>query len=126
MFELISFDNIGSERGVTAAIINVYTAYVEVRNITDRLIIINRKRRLGIIEEYGIEKCYLVTEKSKSLAIGRISWVRKILIVDILIFAAANLATLSPDFITIMIEIDILKEIIIDFEITVYGDITIR
>jgi hypothetical protein len=57
---------------MTVAIINVYTVYVEIRNIINRSIIINRKRRLKIIEEYGIEKYYLIIEKSKFLAIERI------------------------------------------------------
>jgi hypothetical protein len=35
-------------------------------------VIINRKRRLGIIEKYEIEKYYLITEKLRSLAIGRV------------------------------------------------------
>jgi hypothetical protein len=73
MFESISFDIIRSEGKMTIAIMNVHTVYIEIRNITDRSIIINRKRRLRIIEEYGIEGCYLVTEELKFLVIGRVS-----------------------------------------------------
>jgi hypothetical protein len=72
IFESIFFDIIGSEGRVTAAIMDAYTIYVEVRNIINRPIIINRKRRLGIIEEYEIEKYYLITKKLRSLVIGRI------------------------------------------------------
>jgi hypothetical protein len=73
IFELIFFDTIKSEKRMTAAMMNVYTIYVEIRNIINKSIIINRKKRLKIIEEYGTEKYYLVTEKSKFLAIERIS-----------------------------------------------------
>jgi hypothetical protein len=45
---------------------------------------------------------------------------------NILVFAAANLTTIFPDSATIIIEINILKKIIIDFGIIVYRDITIR
>jgi hypothetical protein len=45
---------------------------------------------------------------------------------NILIFIAANLTTPFLDSVTTMIEMDILKKIITDFGITVYGDITIR
>jgi hypothetical protein len=72
MFESIFFDIIKSEREVTAAIMNVYTIYVEIRNITNKPMIINRKKRLEIIEEYGIEGYYSITKKSRSLAIGRV------------------------------------------------------
>jgi hypothetical protein len=115
-----------SEGGMTAAIMDAYTVYVEIRNITNRSMIINRKKRLRIIEEYGVEEYYLITEELRSLAIERMLWVRKVLTVDVLVFAVANLATLSPDPATIMIEVDILKKITIDFGITVYGNITIR
>jgi hypothetical protein len=73
IFKSISFDIMKSEGEITAAIMDAYTIYVEIRNITNRLIIINRKKRLGIIEKYGIEEYYLITEKSRSLAIERIS-----------------------------------------------------
>jgi hypothetical protein len=72
IFEPISFDIIGSEGEMTAAIINVYTVYVEIRNITNKSMIINRKRRLEIIEEYEIEKYYLIMKKSRFLVIERI------------------------------------------------------
>jgi hypothetical protein len=72
IFEPISFDIIKSKEEMTAAIINIYTIYVEIRNITNKSIIINRKKRLKTIEEYGIERYYLITEKSRSLAIGQI------------------------------------------------------
>jgi hypothetical protein len=126
MFKSISFDIIKSKKEMTAVIVDAYIIYVEIRNIINKPIIINRKRRLGIIEEYGIEKCYLIIKKLKSLAIGRMLWVRKILIVNVLIFAAANLTTIFLNSATTMIEIDMLKKIIIDFGIIVYGDITIR
>jgi hypothetical protein len=126
IFESISFDIIKSEKKVTTVIMDAYTIYVEIRNTTNKSIMINRKRRLKTIEKYGIEKCYSVTDKSKPLAIERVSWARKVLIVDILTLTAANLVTISSNFVTIIIEMDILKKIIIDFEITVYGDITIR
>jgi hypothetical protein len=126
IFESIFFDIIESEKKITAAIMNVYTAYVEIRNIINKSIIINRKRRLEIIEKYGIEKYYLITEKSKSLAIGRILWIRKILTVGILAFTTANLATTPPNPAMIIIEINISKKIITDFGIIVYGDITAR
>jgi hypothetical protein len=126
IFESIFFDIMGSKRKVTAVIMNAHTIYVEIRNIIDRPMIISRKRRLRIIKEYGVEGCYLITKELRSLAIGRILWVRKILIIGILIFAAANLVTIFSDSATIIIEIDILKKIITDFEITVYGNITIR
>jgi hypothetical protein len=73
MFESISFDTIKSEKEMTAAIIDAYTIYVEIRNITNKPIIINRKRHLKIIEKYGIERYYLIIKESRSLAIGRIS-----------------------------------------------------
>jgi hypothetical protein len=126
IFEPISFDIIKLKKGVTAVIMDAYTIFVEIRNIINKSIIIDRKRRLGIIEKYGIEKYYLITEKSKSLTTGRVLWARKILIIDILAFAAANLATTSSDPATIIIEINILKKIITDFEITVYEDTAIR
>jgi hypothetical protein len=72
IFESIFFDIIKSEKGITAAIINVYTVYVEIRNIMDRLIIINRKRRLKIIEKYEIEKYYSITKKLRFLIIERV------------------------------------------------------
>jgi hypothetical protein len=71
IFESISFDMIKSEKEMIVAIIDVHTIYVEIRNITNKSIIINRKRRLGIIEEYGTEKYYLITKKLKFLAIER-------------------------------------------------------
>jgi hypothetical protein len=77
IFESISFDIMKSEGEMTTAIIDAYTAYVEIRNATNRSIIINRKRRLRIIEKYEIEEYYLITEKLKFLAIGRISWAKK-------------------------------------------------
>jgi hypothetical protein len=72
IFESIFFDIIKLKDEVTAAIINAYTAYVEIRNIINRSIIINRKKRLEIIEKYEIEKCYLITKELKFLVIGRI------------------------------------------------------
>jgi hypothetical protein len=126
IFEPISFDIIRSKGEVTAVIINVYTAYVEIRNITNKSIIINWKKYLKTIEEYETEKYYLITKKSRSLIIGRVLWAKKALIINILAFTAANLATPSPDFATTMTEINILKKIIIDFGITVYRNITIR
>jgi hypothetical protein len=126
IFESIFFDIIESEGEVTTAIVDVYTVYVEIRNIINRSVIINRKRRLKIIEKYGIEEYYLITKKLRFLAIGRISWARKVLIMGILIFAAANLATPLPDSATIITEMNILKKITTDFGIIVYKDITIR
>jgi hypothetical protein len=72
IFESISFDIIKSKREVTTIIIDVYTVYIEIRNITDKSVIIDRKKRLKTIEEYGTEKCYLITKKSRSLIIERI------------------------------------------------------
>jgi hypothetical protein len=72
MFESISFDTIKSEKEMTAAIIDAYTIYVEIRNITNKPIIINRKKHLKIIEKYGTEEYYSTTKKSTSLIIGRI------------------------------------------------------
>jgi hypothetical protein len=126
IFEPISFDIIESKKEMTAAIIDAYTIYVEIRNITDKPIIINRKRRLGTIEKYGTEKYYLATKELKSLAIGRISWAKKVLIMDILALTAADLATPSPDPAKTITEIDISKKIITDFGITVYGNTTTR
>jgi hypothetical protein len=126
MFEPISFDIIKLKNEMTAAIINAYIIYVEIWNITNKPIIINRKKYLEIIEKYGIEEYYLITKKSRSLVIGRMSWARKILIMDILAFAAANLATTSPDSATTITEINILKEIITDFGIIVYKNIATR
>jgi hypothetical protein len=57
---------------MTAAIMNIYTAYIKIRNITDKPIIINRKKCLETIKKYGTEEYYLVTKKLKSLIIGRI------------------------------------------------------
>jgi hypothetical protein len=105
---------------------DAYTIFVEIRNIINKSIIIDRKRRLGIIEKYGIEKYYLITEKSKSLTTGRVLWAKKILIMGVLVFAAANLITPSPNPATTITEVNILKKIITDFEITVYENITIR
>jgi hypothetical protein len=73
IFESISFDIIKSKKGMTAAIMNIYTIYVEIRNVTNRSIIINRKKRLRTIEKYEIEKYYSVMKELRSLAIGRIS-----------------------------------------------------
>jgi hypothetical protein len=100
---------------------NVHTIYVEIRNIINKSIIINRKRRLKIIEKY-----YLITKKFKSLAIGRILWAKKILTINILTFTAANLTTIFPNLATTITEINILKKIITDFGIIVYKNITIR
>jgi hypothetical protein len=72
IFESIFFDIMKSEEGVTAVIVNAYIVYVEIRNITDKSVVINRKRRLRIIEKYETEGCYLVTKKSRFLAIGRV------------------------------------------------------
>jgi hypothetical protein len=72
IFKSIFFDIIKSEKAMTIIIMNVYMIYVEIRNITNKSIIINRKRRLKIIEKYGIERCYLVTKKLRSLVIGRV------------------------------------------------------
>jgi hypothetical protein len=126
IFESISFDIIKSEGGITTVIMDVHTIYVEIRNAINKSIIINRKKRLEIIEKYGIEECYSITEESRFLAIERVLWIRKILTIDILAFAVANLTTISLDFVTIIIEINILKKIIIDFGIIVYRNITIR
>jgi hypothetical protein len=73
IFEPTSFDTIKSEKGMTAAIINVHIIYVEIRNTTNKSIIIDRKKRLRIIKKYETEEYYLVMEKSRFLAIGRIS-----------------------------------------------------
>jgi hypothetical protein len=72
IFKSIFFDIIKSEKAMTIIIMNVYMIYVEIRNITNKSIIINRKKRLGTIEEYEIEEYYLITEKSRSLIIERI------------------------------------------------------
>jgi hypothetical protein len=69
IFESIFFDIIKLKREMATIIMNIYTAYIEIRNITDKSVIINRKKRLKIIEEYGAEGYYLITEKLKSLAI---------------------------------------------------------
>jgi hypothetical protein len=72
IFESISFDIIKLEEEITAAIMNAHTIYIEIRNIINKSIIINRKRRLGIIEKYEAEKYYLIMKELKFLAIGRI------------------------------------------------------
>jgi hypothetical protein len=125
IFESTFFDIIRPKEEITAEIMNAYIIYVEIRNTTNRSIIINRKKHLGSIEKYGIERYYLITEKSWFLVIERMLWVRKILTMDVLASTAANLAIISQNSITTMIEINI-KEIIIDFGITVYESITIR
>jgi hypothetical protein len=111
IFESIFFDIIKSEEEIIIIIIDVYIIYVEIRNITDKSIINTRKKYLEIIEKYGIEEYYLITEKLKFLVIERILWVKKILIVGILVFAATNLVTIFPDSATIIIEMNILKSL---------------
>jgi hypothetical protein len=77
IFESIFFDIMGSEKGVIAVIADVHTIYVEIRNIINKSVIINWKRRLRIIEKYGAEEYYLIIKKSRSLATGRMLWVKK-------------------------------------------------
>jgi hypothetical protein len=126
IFESISFDIIKLKEEVTTVIMDAHIIYVEIRNITNKPVIINRKKYLTIIEKYETERCYLVKKKLKNLIIERISWARKTLIMDISTLTAANLITTSSNPATTMTEMNMLKKVITDFGIIIYGDITTR
>lgn len=67
---------IGIDKGVAASIVNANTINIITRNTSNRPVIISRKQRLGITEEYSAEDCYHVAipNKIRALASGPISW----------------------------------------------------
>ena len=82
--------NMGPEGGVSASLIDAYTAFVEIKNTTNRPFVIARKHRLGMVEECTAEGDYFTTEEMRPLASGPISWAKKAMTVGLLALGAST------------------------------------
>jgi hypothetical protein len=81
LFELAPI-NIKFDGEITVNMIDVNIDYIEIRNISSRTIIIERKRRLNIIIENCVESCYLIEEKFRYLVCEPMSAMRKAITVN--------------------------------------------
>jgi hypothetical protein len=83
LFESASI-NIKFDKGITVNIIDANIGYIEIRNISNRIIIIERKCRLNIIAENYVEGCYLIEEEFRYLIYRSMSVTKKAIIINYL------------------------------------------
>ena len=94
MFNPNHLERLGKEGGVFSHIVDANFGAVQVRNATDKPISIPKNERLGVLQEYEEEGCYLASPEHRHLAAG--NWVKKAMKLGVAALAAFQGVTSLP------------------------------
>lgn len=95
MFTPQAIDSLGPDGGVMAHIIDANTAFVEVRNASNDEAVLPKNCKLGMVQDYEEEGCYMALPEDAYLAAGRPkpkqqNWVRKAIAAGAIAMTALN------------------------------------
>lgn len=101
VFNATHDQRLGHEGGIFSHIVDANFSCVQIRNTTDDSVFIPRRCRLGLLQEYEDEGCYLASPDDAHLAAGQWSTRTKKLSVRALLASPEAIETILPNGITI-------------------------